>query len=407
MRIKGQTPVTARIPSILSGHRDGRWRTVNPKVGSSNLPSGPTSPPSGGGLLLSWGRQIPVGDALRERLGPRLGLWDDSIPQQSLRRSVGLSSSHVEPVEFRGLVRPSRVSRGIHRLVNRKPFQADVGLEWCCSDKEDSEMVTPQRSVPRSVARVLQALELEQPVLVTLDQLDDLAAETGAGFSGSVAARLLRERGWLLPLRATGVWEFAPGARAGAVGGGDPFIELRARLKTRPLPVAVAAESAAWLHGLASRSPEPHVVGLPPGKKLPKSLDGFRVVRWVPTTPIVDVDGLPAWSVDSLVGFMGARPDRYRDWPNVSEWLADATQRVSVDALRSELAEQPRSGWARTSYLLFLGGASQAADALFASAPQGRGPFHLGPRTRPSRYERRFEVVDHVFPTSWSIKAVR
>ncbi|HZJ48055.1 MAG TPA: hypothetical protein VFD97_03335, partial [Acidimicrobiia bacterium] len=105
-------------------------------------------------------------------------------------------------------------------------------------------MVTPQRSVPRSVARVLQALELEQPVLVTLDQLDDLAAETGAGFSGSVAARLLRERGWLLPLRATGVWEFAPGARAGAVGGGDPFIELRARLKTRPLPVAVAAESA-------------------------------------------------------------------------------------------------------------------------------------------------------------------
>lgn len=268
-------------------------------------------------------------------------------------------------------------------------------------------MVTSQRSVPRSVAPVLAALELEQPVLVTLDQLDDLTAEIGARLPGSAAARLLRERGWLLPLRTTGVWEFAPGARAGAIGGGDPFIELRARLETRPLPVAVAAESAAWLHGLTSRSPEPHAVGLPPGVRLPKSLNGYRVVRWAPSDPVVDVDGLPVWSMDTLVAFMGARPDRYRDWPNVSEWLADATRRVSVDVLRSELTEQPRSAWARTSYLLFLGGAGQAADELFASAPRGRGPFHLGPRTRPSRYERSFEVADHVFPTSWSIKATR
>ncbi|MFV9672593.1 MAG: type IV toxin-antitoxin system AbiEi family antitoxin [Acidimicrobiia bacterium] len=268
-------------------------------------------------------------------------------------------------------------------------------------------MVTSHRSVPRSVAPILEALELEQSVLVTLDQLDDLAAKTGTELSGSAAARLLRERGWLLPLRTTGVWEFAPAARAGAIGAGDPFIELRARLETRPLPVAVAAESAAWIHGLASRSPEPHVIGLSPGERLPKSLDGFRVVRWVPMSPTVDVDGLPIWSVATLLAFMGARPDRYRDWPNVSEWIADATRRISVDALRSELAEQPRSGWARTSYLLFMGGAGRVADDLFVSAPEGRGPFHLGPRSRPSRYERRFEVADHIFPTSWSIKATR
>ena len=268
-------------------------------------------------------------------------------------------------------------------------------------------MVPSQRSVPRSVAPILEALELEQPVLITLARLDDLAAETGMGLSGSAAARLLRERGWLLPLRTTGVWEFAPGARAGAIGSGDPFIELRARLETRPLPVTVAAESAAWIHGFASRSPEPHVVGLPPRAKLPKSLDGFRVVRWTPTTPVAAVDGLPVWSMDTLLAFMGARPDRYRDWPNVSEWLANAIRGVSVDALRSELSGRTRSGWARTSYLLFLGGDGRAADELFASAPEGRGPFHLGPRSRPSRYDGRFEVADHIFPTSWSIKATR
>jgi hypothetical protein len=136
-------------------------------------------------------------------------------------------------------------------------------------------------------------------------------------------------------------------------------------------------------------------------------MDEFRVVRWAPSMPTHDIDGLPVWSVSTLLAFMGARPNRYRDWPNVSEWLTDAVQRVTVEALRSELAEQPRSAWARTSYLLLRGGAGEAADELIASAPDGRGPFHLGPRERPSEYERRFDVVDHVFPSSWSAKAGR
>ncbi|GMQ93329.1 MAG: hypothetical protein BMS9Abin12_0806 [Acidimicrobiia bacterium] len=268
-------------------------------------------------------------------------------------------------------------------------------------------MALSQRSVPRSVAPILEALELEQPVLVTLERLEALTVETGIEVSGSVAARLLRERGWLLPLRTTGVWEFAPGARAGAIGGGDPFIELRARLETRPLEASIAAESAAWLQGLASRAPDPQAVGLRPGVRLPKSMDELRVVRWLPSVPTDVIDGLPVWSVSTLLAFMGARPDRYRDWPNVSEWLTHAAQRVSVEALRSELAERSRSGWARTSYLLLLGGAGEAADELITSAPDGKGPFHLGPRERPSKYERRFDVVDHIFASFWSVKAAR
>ena len=169
--------------------------------------------------------------------------------------------------------------------------------------------------------------------------------------------------------------------------------------------MTVAAESAAWLHGLASRAPEPQVIGLAPGERLPKSLDAFRLVRWSPAAETVNLDELPVWSVSTLLAFMGARPNRFRDWPNVSEWLADAVGRVTLEALSAELAGQPRSGWARTSYLLFRGGDETRADELMASAPSGKGPFHLGHRKRPSNYERRFEVVDHVFPGSWSIKA--
>jgi len=266
-------------------------------------------------------------------------------------------------------------------------------------------MVATPRSVPRSIAPLLEALELDQPILVTLSRVEELVKETDLPTSATHAARMLREHGWLLPLRTSGVWEFAPGARAGAWGGGDPFIELRARLATRPVDTAVAAESAAWLHGLSTRAPEPQVIALPAGVKLPKSLDGFRVVRWSTTDHIVDTDGLPLWSVATLLAFMGARPEKYRDWPNVSEWLADGVGRVSVEALHAELAGQPRSGWARTGYLLFRGGRDEAADELLSSAPKGQGPFHFGPRDMPSKYVSRYEVIDHVFPTWWSIKA--
>ena len=261
------------------------------------------------------------------------------------------------------------------------------------------------RSVPRSVSRVLEALEMDQPRLVTLSHLEEVVAEADLPTSAAHAARMLRERGWLLPLRAPGVWEFAPGARAGALRSGDPFIELRGRLATRPIEVAVAAESAAWLHGLSTRAPEPHVLAFPSGANVPKSLDEFRAVRWSAVEPADDNDDLPVWSVATLIAFLGARPDRYRDWPNVSEWLADAVRRVPTALLRLELDGQPRSAWARTSYLLSLGGRDDEADELFASAPVGSGPFHLGPRNMPSKYSARFEVIDHVFPTWWSIKA--
>src|SRR5262245_25077663 len=159
-----------------------------------------------------------------------------------------------------------------------------------------SNPTTTTRSVPASTAPVLEELELDQPNLVTAELLRDLAARRHVEVPVDELVERLRRHGWLLDLTTRGVWEFAPGARAGALGSGDPFIELRATLLRRPeLPVAIAGESAAWLQGLSGRPPGRHVIAAPPKLELPPALARFRTVRQLARLSYDEVDGLPVW----------------------------------------------------------------------------------------------------------------
>ena len=191
------------------------------------------------------------------------------------------------------------------------------------------------RSIPASTAPVLEELELERPKLVTAELLRDLAARRQVGMPVDELVERLRRHGWLLDLRTRGVWEFAPAARAGALGSGDPFIELRATLLRRPeLPVCVAGESAAWLHGLSGRPPGRHVIAAPPKLELPPALEKFRAVRHSARLSPDTVDGLPVWRVATLLVQMAARPSSYRDWPNVGDWLTEAVARSTPTTSR-------------------------------------------------------------------------
>ncbi|MDZ4177874.1 MAG: type IV toxin-antitoxin system AbiEi family antitoxin [Coriobacteriia bacterium] len=259
--------------------------------------------------------------------------------------------------------------------------------------------MTATRSVSKTLAPLVQQMELEQPRVVTRAQLESWASIVGLDWSIQVTVRRLREAGWLLDLKTRGVWEFAPGARAGAFGSGDPLIELRATLAHRSsLPLSVGAESAAYLLGLVSRRPDTEVIGAPEGVRLPKGLTGMRLVYWTPMARQVVKDGLPIWSVETLVAFMGSKPSGYRDWPNVGEWLRDGVGRADLESIEAELQGQPRSAWARVSYLISKGGRESEAISLIdsASAPPGKGPFYLGRRGAPGRYDARFDVVDAV-----------
>jgi hypothetical protein len=251
------------------------------------------------------------------------------------------------------------------------------------------------RDVTKTLAPLLQQLELEQPRVVTKVELGSFATLAGVDWPVEVIVRRLREAGWLLDLGTRGVWEFAPAARAGAFGSGDPFIELRATLaRGGGSPFAVAAESAAYLLGLADRRPDREVIGAPAGVRMPRALRDLRVVHWTPRIAFVVKSGLPVWSVTTLLAFMAAKPGGYRDWPNVGEWIVQAAEVTPIEAIAEELSGHPRAAWARAAYLLDRGAESDDAVHLMGLAPSGTGPFYLGRRALSGRYDRRFDVVD-------------
>ncbi|MEI7813839.1 MAG: type IV toxin-antitoxin system AbiEi family antitoxin [Coriobacteriia bacterium] len=251
------------------------------------------------------------------------------------------------------------------------------------------------RDVTKALAPLLEQLELEQPRVVTKVELESLATLAGVDWPVEVVVRRLRDAGWLLDLKTRGVWEFAPAARAGAFGSGDPLVELRATLaRGGGSPFAVAAESAAYLSGLASRRPDREVIGAPAGVRAPKALGDLRVVHWTPRAQFVVKDGLPVWSVTTLLAFMASKPGGYWDWPNVGEWIVQAARVNTLEAIVEELSGHPRAAWARAAYLLDKGAESGDAVRLMELAPSGVGPFYLGRRSVSGRYDGRFNVVD-------------
>jgi hypothetical protein len=254
------------------------------------------------------------------------------------------------------------------------------------------------RSVPSSLAPIIEELELRQPKLVTKAYLEALIKDRGMSLRPDEVTHRLQIQGWLLSLKTKDAWEFAPASRAGKIGSGDPFIELRATLYHRPeLPVAVAYESAVWLHGFARRPPEKDVISIPSHIDPPPALKGFRITHLQGRLDSVQIDQLPIWSVETLIVLMGERPMSYRAWPTVMEWLGEATSKIDYDLILKELSNRGMATWARTGYILEAGGREDLGDKILQQFnSSGKGPFYLGPRKSPGKVDKRWDVRDSV-----------
>ena len=107
------------------------------------------------------------------------------------------------------------------------------------------------RTIPASLAPVLEQLELEQADLITMSHLDEVVRSAGVGTQTRTVAARLRERGWLLATGQRGVWEFVPAAVAGAYSRGGPTRLLRAALSRTNIVCGLTFQAAAWASGPA------------------------------------------------------------------------------------------------------------------------------------------------------------
>jgi hypothetical protein len=258
------------------------------------------------------------------------------------------------------------------------------------------------RSLPRSLADIVEQLELDQPSVVTLTDLANLARETGRDDSGELdddrvrtVAYELQRRGWLGPLRTRNAWEFIPGARAGAYGSGDRLIELRAQLAINPeVPFVLAMDSAATLLGLAQHLPDNETIAAPSGTRIPKGLRGWRIVHITfPDTGTEERDGLPVWSLDALLAGIATRPSSYHDLAGLGQWLPTCGQRIDYQRLTECLVGAAASTTQRAIYLLGSAGRRDLAERLAEQHPP-RGPVWFSTRKPGSRQDSLSKVAD-------------
>jgi predicted transcriptional regulator of viral defense system len=232
------------------------------------------------------------------------------------------------------------------------------------------------------------------PEVVAKTDMEHYLRDLGIEQDAQSVISSLAEHGWLLPLRTKGYYEFAPARRAGRISSGDPFVELRATLHRRHLPVTAAFDSAAWLLGYSSREPAKHVLATPKTqRKLPLALRNFRVVHTWGRLESEHKNQVPVWRTATLLSQMAIVPSAYHAWADVTEWLEEALRRTDLADLDRELEDAPATARVRLAYLCDLAGFDYYARELFDTA-HAHGTTYLGRSSRGGKYSKKYDLVD-------------
>ena len=257
------------------------------------------------------------------------------------------------------------------------------------------------RSIPPSMANLLQELELEQPTLVMSEQLERLVTRFGLQTPTKLVAARLRERGWLLPTGCRGVWEFAPAAVAGAHSRNDPVTPLRAFLIQRPgVRCGLTFQAAAWAYGLADRAPLRLEVAVAKGAlahQLPSALAGSA---FDPRLEFRSLRGVPVLAAESILVHMAARPSAVRSWTSALEWFPELAQILTGESLVTELDKRSAAVRSRTGYLL-QGLRPDLADVIRDLAPQNGmkgSKTWFGPRGKLLHHDAAWQIADTMLP---------
>jgi len=255
------------------------------------------------------------------------------------------------------------------------------------------------RTLPAGLSAIVEELELDQPLVVTVADLALLAERAGVASPPKLIADRLRERGWLLPTATAGAFEFAPGAHAGAIGHGEPFLELLAALAKRPsLALAVCLGSALWAHDLIDRAPDMLEIAASDRTRVPAGLvKSSRVVVFAAHIAPLTVRGAPVHRLATILVHLAARPSQVASWGAVADALPSLVDAMDSEELDRELDHRPRSVRMRLAYLVH-GVDPTLADRLVSAVTERDSKVWFGPRGHLRRHNQRFGIADTLLP---------
>ena len=253
-----------------------------------------------------------------------------------------------------------------------------------------------KRSIPVTLAPLIEQLELDRPELVTVDQLDGMLKQLGLATSAAKAAYRLRQRGWFLPTGVPGVYEFAPADRAGPISHGDALLPLRAVVASSPpFPLAAALGTALWLHNITDRSPDIPEVALPKGPKVPRALQHTtRVLRHEWRLPAKTIRGIPVHRAATVLVHLAQHPQDVRSWAVMLEALPALVAAAPTEEIAAELRGRAHATKVRLAYLT----ARIAPDLARRLAIEPAGKVWFGPRQPLRRHEATWNVADTILP---------
>lgn len=249
------------------------------------------------------------------------------------------------------------------------------------------------RSIPPSLAPVIERLELEDAGLVTTDHLASILDELEVRTAPRTVATRLRDRGWLLATGKRGVWEFAPGSLAGAHSRSGPTRLLRAAIARGDVTCALTFQAAAWATAAADRVPsrlEIAAATAGDARRLPEGLD---VSVFAPNVDPVTAKGVPVLRPASVLAHMATAPGRVRSWSSAQEWLPELAAEAELDEALAELHGRPATVAARMGYLL-QGMRPDIAQRI--EPPTTKTWF--GPRRPLVRHDNHWLVADTLLP---------
>ena len=253
------------------------------------------------------------------------------------------------------------------------------------------------RSIPPSLAGVVQHLEKRQPRLVTTAMLSGILADLDMTTDVYVVAQRLREKGWLLPTDRRGVWDFAPAAAGGPYSRREVGAPLRAFLADYPeARAALTFHAAAWHHDVADRAPRTIEVAAAT-REVARRLPGtVKVTFFDPRLPYDEIAGVPVLAVESVLVHMATKPSEVRSWASAEEWLPDLAAKATWQKLAIELDGRESAVRARTGYL--LSGMRPDLAEYIRQTTTLRGKTWFGPRPHRLRYDKAWVVADTLLP---------